>query len=318
MLERHRESDALDIEPDIAAKTTARIARLTPDAQQLREWLATHPTDRHGPTGGVRKSNRTDNESAKMATDKGVIQGYTGVAAVDAKHQIIVEAQADGTGSEQELLLPVVEALATFRYSATVLTADAGYHSEANLAALAALGVLALIADPDMRKRDERFADREHHTTAPDPLHDKSGVTKKALPLFTPSDFTYDADARTCVCLAGKSLYRTGAANVSNGYVGAHSRDATRDCAPCAFLRGREDAAPETHTMRMQQRLDTSEGRAQYGQRYATVEPVFGNVRYNKRLDRFTLRGRTKVHGQWMLFCLVHHIEKLTHAGYAA
>ena len=137
---------------------------------------------------GCAKSNRTDNESAKMATDKGVIQGYTGVAAVDAKHQIIVEAQAHGTGSEQELLLPVVEGLATFRHSATVLTADAGYHSEANLAALVALDVPALIADPDMRKRDERFADREHHTTAPNPLHDKSGTTKKALPLFASSD----------------------------------------------------------------------------------------------------------------------------------
>ncbi len=336
MLERHRESDALDIEPDIAAKTTARIARLTQDARQLREWLATHPTDRHGPTGGVRKSNRTDNESAKMAIDKGVIQGYTGVAAVDAKHQIIVDAQAHGTGSEQELLLPVVEALATLRASATVLTADAGYHSEANLAALAALEVPALIADPDMRKRDDRFADRDHHTSAPDPLHDKSGTAKKALPLFTPSDFTYDADARTCVCPAGKSLYRKGASNVTNGVVGEHFRGAKRDCAPCAlraqclrtpettvvrnvaFFRGREDAATETHTMRMQQRLDTPEGRAQYGRRFATVEPVFANVRYNKRLDRFTLRGRTKVNGQWLLFCLVHHIEKLTHAGYAA
>ena len=109
-----------------------------------------------------------------------------------------------------------------------------------------------------------------------------------------------------------------------------------RDCAPCAlrapclrkpdtsvvrtvaFLRGREDAAPETHTLRMQQRLDPPEGRAQYGQRFATVEPVFATVRYNKRLDRFTLRGRTKVHGQWLLFCLVHHIEKLTRAWYAA
>ena len=45
-----------------------------------------------------------------MATGKGVIQGYTGVAAVDAQHQIIIEAQAHGTGSEQELLLPVVRA----------------------------------------------------------------------------------------------------------------------------------------------------------------------------------------------------------------
>jgi transposase len=336
MLDRHRAMDAQELEPDVAAKTTARVARLTKDAEQLRAWLATHPTDRHGPTGGVRKSNRTDNESAKMATDKGVIQGYTGVAAVDAKHQIIVDAQAHGTGSEQEVLLPVVEALAALRTSDTVLTADAGYHSEANLAALAAREVAALIADPDMRKRDERFADREHHTTAPNPLHDKSGTTKKTLPVFAPSDFTYDAEARTCVCPAGKSLNRRGARNVTNGYVGEHFQGAKRDCAPCAlrdkclrtptstvvrnvaFFRGRADAEAETHTMRMQQRLDTPEGREQYGRRFATVEPVFANVRYNKRLDRFTLRGRTKVNGQWLLFCLVHNIEKLTHAGYAA
>jgi hypothetical protein len=47
-----------------------------------------------------------------MATSKGVIQGYTGVAAVDDRHQIIVEAQAHGTGSEQELLVAVVKAMA--------------------------------------------------------------------------------------------------------------------------------------------------------------------------------------------------------------
>lgn len=45
-------------------------------------------------------------KSAKMAISKGVIQGYTGVAAVDEKAQIIIEAQAHGTGSEQELLIP--------------------------------------------------------------------------------------------------------------------------------------------------------------------------------------------------------------------
>ena len=48
------------------------------------------------------------------------------------------------------------------------------------------------------------------------------------------------------------------------------------------------------------------------------MAPVFGNLRYPKRLDRFTLRGRTTVNGQWLLFCLVHNIEKLAHTGYAA
>jgi len=124
---------------------------------------------------------------------------------------------------------------------------------------------------------------------------------------------------------------------VTKGYVGEHFRGAKRDCGPCAlraqcvrtpettvvrnvaFFRGREDTAePETHTMRMQQRLDTPEGREQYGRRFATVEPVFANVRYNTRLDRFTLRGRTKVNSQWLLSCLMHTIEKLSHAGYAA
>ena len=89
-----------------------------------------------------------------------------------------------------------------------------------------------------------------------------------------------------------------------------------------AFFRGRVEPDTfqprETHTMGMKARIDSARGREQYGRRFATVEPVFANVRHNKRLDRFTLRGRTKVDGQWKLFCLVHNIEKLAHAGYAA
>jgi hypothetical protein len=36
-----------------------------------------------------------------------------------------------------------------------------------------------------------------------------------------------------------------------------------------------------------------------------------------KWLNRFTLRGRKKVEGQWKLYCLVRNIEKLAHHGYA-
>ena len=41
------------------------------------------------------------------------------------------------------------------------------------------------------------------------------------------------------------------------------------------------------------------------------VEPVFGNIRSNIGLRRFSLRGKEKVQGQWQLYCLVHNIEKL-------
>jgi len=335
MVRRHRAADALPTEPDLAAKAAQRITQLERDATQLRDWLAAHPTDRRGPTGGIRKSNRTDNDSAKMATSKGVIQGYTGVAAVDAQHQIIVEAQAHGTGSEQELLLPVVEAMRGLLAPTSLVTADAGYHSAANLQQLATRGIDALIADPAMRTRDARFATQALHHAAPDPLHDKSGATTAAS-VYQPADFTYDAAARTCVCPAGKSLYRKGQALRINGFVAESFRGAKRACGPCplraqclrtpdttpvrsvAFFRGRADAEAESHTARMRARIDTPLGRAQYGQRFATVEPVFGNVRYNKGLDRFTLRGRRKVDAQWKLYCLVHNIEKLARAGYAA
>ncbi|WP_374518230.1 transposase [Undibacterium squillarum] len=49
-----------------------------------------------------------------------------------------------------------------------------------------------------------------------------------------------------------------------------------------------------------------------------TVETVFGNLRYNKGLNRFTSRSQIKVNTQWNLFCLVHNIEKLAHCGYGA
>jgi hypothetical protein len=41
-----------------------------------------------------------------------------------------------------------------------------------------------------------------------------------------------------------------------------------------------------------------------YPQRLAIAEPVFANIRINKRLDRFTLRGKVKVNIQWLMYCL--------------
>jgi transposase len=336
MLQRHREADALPSEPTRAAKALKRIERLERDAVQIRDWLATHPDDRRGVKGSVRKSNRTDNESAKMATGKGVLQGYTGVAAVDAAHQIIVEAQAHGTGSEQELLIPVVTAMHDLLTAESLITADAGYHSDANLRQLEALAIDALIADNEMRQRDERFATQDRHKDVPDPLHDKSRPEPESTAsVFPASDFTYDAEARTCICPAGKSLNRNGERSVNRDNIWTRFQGRPRDCGPCAlrarclatpattavrsvmFFRGKTAPLPETHTAKMKRRIDSPEGRLRYGQRFGVVEPVFGNLCYNKGLDRFTLRGRTKVNGQWTLLCLVHNIEKLAHHGYA-
>lgn len=332
MLSRHRDNDARTAEPDLREKEVRRIRRLERDAAQIRDWLNANPDDRRGAKNALRKSNRTDNESAKMATSKGVIQGYTGVAAVDARSQVIVEAQAHGTGSEQALLLPVVEAMRDLIEAQATVTADAGYHSEDNLKALSERNIDALIADNSMRKRDERFADQAKHKAKPDPLWDKNPGKKTRL--FGPADFHHDEATKTCICPAGEFLYQNGRRVVIQGREAVKFTGAKRVCGPCplrdqclrhpertpvrqvVFFTGRT-RRPESHTARMKRRIDSAEGRALYGRRIAIVEPVFANLRHNKRLNRFTLRGRKKVDTQWKLYCLVHNIEKLAKHGYA-
>lgn len=333
MLARHRENDTHPVEAGLEEKAAGRIERLRRDAAELRSWLVKHPEDRKGAKGSIRKSNRTDADSAKMATAKGVIQGYTGVAAVDSRHQIIVEAQAHGSGSEHELLIPLVEATAAHRTADTLITADAGYHSKRNIKALAKQGTPALIADNGMRQRDERFKGQAKYKALPDPLYDKAHP-RKAARHYRPQDFTYDPETGTCICPAGKPLYQNGANCRHNGYLAVKFQGALRDCLPCelrdkclrlpektktrqvSFFRGKAATDKPDYVEIMKQAIDSERGRELYGQRFATVEPVFGNLRHNKKLNRFTLRGQKKVDGQWKLFCLVHNIEKLAHHGY--
>ena len=312
MLARHRENDAGTVEPGLREKGARQVARLEAEAAQLRTWLQVHPEDRKGPKGTVRQSNRTDPESAKMATDKGVLQGYCRVAAVDERHQIIVAAQAHGTGSEQELLLPMVEAAAPLADPDTLITADAGYHSKANVDTLAQWNVPALIADNGMRGRDERFRDRGHHKAKPDALHDKRG-TRKAPRHYRPADFHYDTVRGTCTCPAGKFLYRNGANCRHNGFLAVKFQGTKRDCLPCGhrarclrkpettpnrqvcFFRGKESGDAPDYVAMMKAAIDSPRGRELYGRRFATVEPVFANLRH--RAGPFHLAR--KAEGGW-------------------
>ncbi len=84
-----------------------------------------------------------------------------------------------------------------------------------------------------------------------------------------------------------------------------------------SFFYGKTTGATGSYTERMKRAIDSERGRRLYGGRFATVEPVFANIRHNKGLNRFTLRGQRKVDTQWKLFCLVHNIEKLAHHGVA-
>jgi hypothetical protein len=78
------------------------------------------------------------------------------------------------------------------------------------------------------------------------------------------------------------------------------------------------EQAKETLSQQRIATIDTPEARKMYGLRLAIVEPVFGHIRSQQRLDRLTLRGKITVTMQWRLYCMGHNLEKIVHDGLAA
>jgi hypothetical protein len=61
----------------------------------------------------------------------------------------------------------------------------------------------------------------------------------------------------------------------------------------------------------MRRLLASDLGRELYQKRHQTIEPVFGQIKYNRRIDRFQRRGRTAVRSEWRLAAATHNLLKL-------
>ena len=302
------------------------------------------PRKGQGKQGKEVKSNITDNESAKMTTSKGTIQGYTGVAAVDKKHQVIVDAQAFGEGQEHHVLQPVLNTLQAryqrlgirenLYHDGAIVTADTGYANEANMQYLHDNGINAYIPDNQFRKRDPKFADyKKTHSTRPATTTQEK-VTRDVIPA---SDFAFDPITKTCTCPAGEAMWLRSEHENELGHHKLFFEGRLTKCRACHLKQDclRNPDSPNTrkghgrqvsfiiekskqgpsYTDWMKQRIDSDYGKQIYSHRMSVVEPVFANITANKGLKRFSLRSRRKVQGQWQLYCVIHNIEKLKHYG---
>jgi transposase len=96
---------------------------------------------------GKAQRNFTDPDSRVLLTKDGYIQGYNAQAAVDGAAQIIVAHDLTASMSDQDQLVPLIDAVKdNLGRMPRQSSADAGYCSEANLAALAARGISAYLA----------------------------------------------------------------------------------------------------------------------------------------------------------------------------
>jgi IS5 family transposase len=251
---------------------------------------------------------------------------------------VVVHARAFGEAQEHGLLTPMLEGtrenFSAIADKADVLkqakvTADSGYHSEANAKYLFEQGIDGYLADNLFRKRDPRFATAARHVPERDA---EPWARRKTRGLYKRAEFRVAEDLSHAICPAGRRLYRSGRPKI-NGFQAVMFKGAKRDCGRCE-LRARclrhPDRTPvrsiavflgplpgkqETFSARMKRKIDTARGRHEYARRLGTVEPVFANINHVRGLKRFSVRGSVKVNAQWLLYCLVHNIGKLQRYG---
>jgi transposase len=322
LLQQHKDEDGQQGEGkgggDEEEKFAERIKRYEEQIKKLDDFDKTN-NERMGSRGKEVQSNITDNESAKIQGPHGVIQGYNGIAVSDSENQVIIADEVFGSVYEGEqfprMLEEMEDNLAEISGKAkplkkkTVL-ADTGYFSEDNLQAAKAKKMEAIIPDPQFRMRDEGFTEGKYGE-----YHEKAK--------FDARDFKYMKKENSYTCPNGKTLKYRGITQLNSSRGNKYEASA-KDCKICPVrehcIKSRTGKYRtlyipikeygENLCEKMKDKIDDPAIRKIYGRRMQIIEPVFANITYCKGMNRFTLRTKIKVNIQWLLYCIVHNLDK--------
>jgi len=292
-----------DVPADHADRVRERLAHIRQAQADLKaQWAQAHPEAPEPPPKA--QINFTDPESSIMVTkNQGVQQAYNAQIVVDAQEGVIVGSAVSAHANDMRELVPALEdATATSPHPFEKITADAGYFSAANVAAAEALHVDAYIAAGGDQWR-----------------------TVQGQQLFGKGQFRYSADTDTYQCPAHQALEHSGDRTESVG--GEQTRTVRwykgerATCGACPLKaqclspkqavkrlsRGADDDLRDA----MKAKVRTPEGEAVYRQRKGIVEPVFGIIKETLGFRQWSLRGLTKVTGEWQLVILAYNIRKI-------
>ena len=292
MIAEHAQAD---MQPELVIeRQKKREQRFQLQVERLNVFLKDREPKR-GSDGNEIQSNAVDNESVKMPSSHGVIQGYNAQALVDSKHQVILAAETFAS-QDHENLEPMLDGakknlLAIGKgenyFEDKQLTADSNYHSLNSLTICKKEKIDAYIPDIQFRKRDPLFAEQERFK---DGVHGRQRPDAKPT-LFTTADFSFDASKEVYLCPQGKELtcHAHNQVNRYRTYDVYHAR--IEDCAACP-VRARCLSKPNTSRRylsiqvdsqqpnlidEMKAKIDTEQGKRIYARRLGIVEPVFAD-----------------------------------------
>ena len=68
----------------------------------------------------------------------------------------------------------------------------------------------------------------------------------------------------------------------------------------------------EKQKEKMRAKLNTKDGKQKYLERMCDVEPVFGNIKHNQKMETFLCRGKTMVKIEFGLTAIAHNLTKIS------
>jgi transposase len=245
------------------------------------------------------QKNFTDPESRIMKSKDGFIQAYNAQIAVDADAQIIVAQYVTCSGSDSGQLVPLIDAVeANLGRKPREVSADNGYCSDGNLAALEERGIDGYLATG--RARDAAAG--------------KGKAQAKAADAGEPAETPVHVDAMQAQENTVDCTQLTTDVELS---AGSQSNDLAVDMASgqAAVAGDGEVAAAQTPTRveAMRAKIKAGGHASPYRLRKQLPEPVFGQIKQARGFRQFLLRGFEKVRAEWAVVCTAHNLLKLAH-----
>jgi transposase len=226
--------------------------------------------------------------------------GYN--AQVSTNNQFVVNYSLHPNPTDTKTLIPHLEQhKKLFGQLPRVQVTDAGYGSQENYQYLDRKGIEAYIKPTDFDRKQRRNYRPNY---------------------FATENLQYNKTLDQYSCPAGTAMKRIGTHKQKEaGIVKTYALYQARGCKSCPLReachkqKGNRIIKVNHKGRRLKEeasiRLNTEKGIYYRKKRAADVEPVFGNIKNNKRFKRFLLKGIDKTEIEWGLLCIAHNLKKI-------
>lgn len=219
-----------------------------------------------------RQANTTDPDSRLLKTKNGYLQGYN-AQAVATTDQFVIAAEVTNLAMDAPAYAPMITAAKKNLRAAGERRRVRRVVADAGYWSVGNVGLKGVesFIAPGRARELKKIADAEHERTAV-------------------LDRVENGEIDTLTAAAQLGVTR---ARVNQ------------------LLRRRRGGDPDPLTTTMIAKIDSARGRKIYNKRAPSIEPVFAQIKHNRRITTISRRGMAAADSEWKLICATHNLLKL-------